>query len=69
MPDEEMILRESAMLDQSWMEAERFADLFIAIGGGAIPPLHSTEATCLMLKACSLVGLECKRRLRERTAN
>ena len=58
-------IEEDAQLDQAWMHAEAFADVFIAISAGRIP-LDTLDARDLILKACAMVGLECKRKQRVR---
>jgi len=49
------------------MEAEAFADTFLAISIGQISP-EQPEVFDLMRKACAIVGFECNRRIRERQA-
>ena len=55
---------ECAALDLAWMEAEEWADDFMNLAAGTTQ--LATNDVDLIRKACSIVGLECKRRQRER---
>ena len=63
MTDQE--LHEEAALEQAWMNAEEWCEVFLNIGTGTIP-FDNPVATDLIRKACSMVGLECLRRQRLR---
>lgn len=65
---------ELAALDQAWMEAEERRDIFQRLAGLSGRDLGvilfaRPEIGPMLRKACAIVGLECERRIRERTEN
>lgn len=59
--------KECAALDLAWMDIEKQVEMLHAVSHGLVDlGRTSPDVDTLIRGVCALVGLECKRRIRER---